>query len=128
MSLETPPSQPATSPQIGVDEWVSRSGEQTTGADGLFGFANRAANKTPPIVLLLVFVGLVCVIPLLTSNGYVIGVDADTMLFVLLAVGLNVAVGWAGLLDLGYIAFYGFSAYLYAELSSGHYNLHWPTW
>jgi ABC-type branched-subunit amino acid transport system permease subunit len=128
MSLETPPSQSATSPQIGVDEWVSRSGEQTTGADGLFGFANRAANKTPPIVLLLVFVGLVCVIPLLTSNGYVIGVDADTMLFVLLAVGLNVAVGWAGLLDLGYIAFYGFSAYLYAELSSGHYNLHWPTW
>jgi ABC-type branched-subunit amino acid transport system permease subunit len=128
MSLETPPSQPATSPQIGVDEWVSRSGEQTTGADGLFGFANRAANKTPPIVLLLVFVGLVCVIPLLTSNGYVIGVDADTMLFVLLAVGLNVAVGWAGLLDLGYIAFYGFAAYVYAELSSGHYNLHWPTW
>jgi branched-chain amino acid transport system permease protein len=128
MSLETPPSQPATSPQIGVDEWVSRSGERTTGAGGLFGFANRAANKTPPIVLLLVFVGLVCVIPLLTSNGYVIGVDADTMLFVLLAVGLNVAVGWAGLLDLGYIAFYGFSAYLYAELSSGHYNLHWPTW
>ena len=88
MSLETPPSQPATSPQIGVDEWVSRSGERTTGAGGLFGFANRAANKTPPIVLLLVFVGLVCVIPLLTSNGYVIGVDADTMLFVLLAVGL----------------------------------------
>ena len=128
MSLETPPSQPATSPQIGADEWVSRSGERTTGPGGFFGFANRTANKTPPIVLLLVFVGLVCVIPLLTSNGYVIGVDADTMLFVLLAVGLNVAVGWAGLLDLGYIAFYGFAAYVYAELSSGHYNLHWPTW
>jgi ABC-type branched-subunit amino acid transport system permease subunit len=128
LSTETPSSQPATSPEIGVDEWVSRSGERTTGADGLFGFASRTANKTPPIVLLLVFVGLVCVVPLLTSNGYVIGVDADTMLYVLLAIGLNVAVGWAGLLDLGYIAFYGFAAYLYGELSSGHYNLHWPTW
>jgi ABC-type branched-subunit amino acid transport system permease subunit len=128
MSLETPPSQLGTSPQIGVDEWVSRSGERTGGPTGFFGFANRAADKTPPIVLLLVFVGLVCVIPLLTSNGYVIGVDADTMLYVLLAIGLNVAVGWAGLLDLGFIAFYGFAAYLYAELSSGHYNLHWPTW
>jgi len=128
MSLETPRSQPATTPQIGADEWVSRSGEQTTGPGGFFGFANRTANKTPPIVLLLLFVALVSVIPLLTSNGYVIGVDADTMLYVLLAIGLNVAVGWAGLLDLGYIAFYGFAAYMYAELSSGHYNLHWPTW
>jgi ABC-type branched-subunit amino acid transport system permease subunit len=128
MSLETPRSQPATTPRIGADEWVSRSGEQTTGPGGFFGFANRTANKTPPIVLLLLFVALVSVIPLLTSNGYVIGVDADTMLYVLLAIGLNVAVGWAGLLDLGYIAFYGFAAYLYAELSSGHYNLHWPTW
>jgi ABC-type branched-subunit amino acid transport system permease subunit len=36
----------------------------------------------------------------------------------MLAVGLNVSVGWAGLLDLGYIAFYGFGAYGFALLSS----------
>ena len=36
----------------------------------------------------------------------------------MLALGLNIAVGWAGLLDLGYIAFYGFGAYGYALLSS----------
>ena len=35
----------------------------------------------------------------------------DTLLYVLLALGLNVVVGYAGLLDLGYVAFYGFGAY-----------------
>ena len=114
------PTPPTTSPQIGVDEWVRRSGERIGG----LGWAARAAERTPRILLLAAFVGFACVIPLVTSNGYVIGVDADTMLYVLLAVGLNVAVGWAGLLDLGYIVFYGFAAYLFAELSSGHYNLH----
>jgi branched-chain amino acid transport system permease protein len=124
----TPGAEPTTSPQIGVDEWVQRSDERITGPGGVFGFARSAADRTPRVVLFAVFVGIACVIPVLTANGYVIGVDADTLLYVLLAVGLNVAVGWAGLLDLGYIAFYGFAAYLYAELSSGHYNIHWPTW
>jgi ABC-type branched-subunit amino acid transport system permease subunit len=129
MSANAPSPQSPTSPQIGADEWVRRSEERTTGGPGgWFGKANRAANRLPSFVLLLIFVGIVVAIPELTSNQYVIGVDADTMLYVLLAMGLNVAVGWAGLLDLGFIAFYGFAAYLYAELSSGHYNIHWPTW
>ncbi|HUZ14911.1 MAG TPA: branched-chain amino acid ABC transporter permease [Gaiellaceae bacterium] len=118
----------STSPQIGIDEWVKRSGERIAGPGGVFGGAVRVAGRTPRILLLAVFIGFACVLPLLTSNGYVIGVDADTLLYVLLAIGLNVAVGWAGLLDLGYIVYYGFGAYLYAELSSAHYNLHWPTW
>jgi ABC-type branched-subunit amino acid transport system permease subunit len=36
----------------------------------------------------------------------------------MLALGLTIAVGWAGLLDLGYIAFFGFGAYGYAVMSS----------
>ena len=124
MSTETPSGQPATSPQIGVDEWVRRSGERTAGPGGLL----RLANRTPSIVLLAAFIGIACAIPELSSSGYVIGVDADTLLYVLLAMGLNVAVGWAGILDLGYVVFYGFAAYLFAELSSAHYNLHWATW
>src|SRR5947209_12091308 len=125
MSGASPPEPNApTSPQIGRDEWVSRSGERI----GPLGFATRVTARIPQIVLLLVFCGLVAAIPELTGNQYVVAVAVDTMLYVLLAVGLNVAVGWAGLLDLGYIAFYGFAAYLYAELSSGHYNIHWPTW
>ncbi|MGU7776481.1 ABC transporter permease subunit, partial [Burkholderia sp. MR1-5-21] len=42
------------------------------------------------------------------------------MLYVMLALGLNVVVGFAGLLDLGYIAFYAVGAYTAALLSSPH--------
>jgi branched-chain amino acid transport system permease protein len=38
---------------------------------------------------------------------------------------LNVTVGFAGLLDLGYIAFFGFGAYTYGFLASGHSGRHW---
>jgi branched-chain amino acid transport system permease protein len=48
------------------------------------------------------------------------------ILFALLAVGLNIVVGFAGLLDLGYIAFYAVGAYTYALLASPHFDLHWP--
>jgi branched-chain amino acid transport system permease protein len=52
-------------------------------------------------------------------------VGVDTLLYVLLALGLNVAVGWAGLLDLGYVAFYAFGAYGFALLASEQFDLHW---
>src|SRR3954468_1112800 len=50
------------------------------------------------------------------------------ILFALLSLGLNVVVGFAGLLDLGYIAFYGVGAYCYALLASPHFGLHLPFW
>ena len=50
------------------------------------------------------------------------------LLYVMLALGLNIVVGMAGLLDLGYIAFYAVGAYLYALLASPHFGLHWPMW
>ena len=50
------------------------------------------------------------------------------MLFVLLSLGLNIVVGFAGLLDLGYIAFYAVGAYVYALLASPHFDLHLPFW
>ena len=50
------------------------------------------------------------------------------MLYVLLALGLNIVVGFAGLLDLGYIAFYAVGAYTYALLAGPHFNLHLPFW
>jgi branched-chain amino acid transport system permease protein len=49
-------------------------------------------------------------------------------LFVLLSLGLNIVVGFAGLLDLGYIAFYAVGAYVYALLASPHFGIHWPFW
>jgi len=50
------------------------------------------------------------------------------MLYILLAIGLNLVVGFAGLLDLGYIAFYAVGAYTWAFLASPHFGLHLPFW
>jgi branched-chain amino acid transport system permease protein len=50
------------------------------------------------------------------------------ILFIFLSLGLNVVVGFAGLLDLGYIAFYAVGAYTYALLASPHFGLHLPFW
>ncbi len=45
---------------------------------------------------------------------------AFAMLYIMLALGLNIVVGYAGLLDLGYIAFYAVGAYMYGLLASPH--------
>ena len=50
------------------------------------------------------------------------------MLYVMLALGLNIVVGFAGLLDLGYVAFYAVGAYVYAILASPHFGIHIPFW
>ncbi len=52
---------------------------------------------------------------------------ALSLLYVLLALGLNIVVGYAGLLDLGYVAFYAVGAYMYALLASPHLveNFEW---
>src|SRR5258706_9249559 len=47
------------------------------------------------------------------------------LLFVMLALGLNIVVGFAGLLDLGYIAFFAVGAYCYALLASPQLGVHW---
>jgi branched-chain amino acid transport system permease protein len=49
---------------------------------------------------------------------------AFALLYVLLALGLNIVVGYAGLLDLGYVAFYALGAYLFALLASPHLAEH----
>jgi ABC-type branched-subunit amino acid transport system permease subunit len=73
-----------------------------------------------PVVLLLCF-------PLLGPSDFLLRVGIDLLLYALLAAGLNIAVGWAGLLDLGYVAFYGFGAYSYAILSSSQVEIELPT-
>ena len=48
------------------------------------------------------------------------------LLYCLLALGLNIVVGYAGLLDLGYVAFYAVGAYLFGLLASGHLTENFP--
>jgi branched-chain amino acid transport system permease protein len=50
------------------------------------------------------------------------------LLYCMLALGLNIVVGYAGLLDLGYIAFYALGAYMVAVLASPHLNIHVSPW
>jgi branched-chain amino acid transport system permease protein len=64
--------------------------------------------------------------PLAAPNDYWIGVMARICLYATLALGLNIVVGFAGLLDLGYVAFFGIGSYLYAFLASTHFGLHLP--
>jgi branched-chain amino acid transport system permease protein len=63
----------------------------------------------------------------LAGNAWVRILDF-ALLYIMLALGLNIVVGFAGLLDLGYIAFYAVGAYLYALLASPQFGLHWPAW
>ena len=48
------------------------------------------------------------------------------LLYVMLALGLNIVVGYAGLLDLGYVAFYAVGAYIFGLLASGHLTETFP--
>lgn len=52
----------------------------------------------------------------------------DIGIYIMLGIGLNVVVGFAGLLDLGYVAFYAIGAYSYALLASPQFNIHIPFW
>ncbi|MBI2203206.1 MAG: branched-chain amino acid ABC transporter permease [Candidatus Rokubacteria bacterium] len=64
-------------------------------------------------------VALGVLMPMLgTHNGYYMEVAIQVGIFVALALGLNIVVGLAGLLDLGYVAFYAVGAYLWAIFGS----------
>jgi branched-chain amino acid transport system permease protein len=72
------------------------------------------------LVVFLVAAALLMVSPLLLQsfgNAWVRIADI-ALLYVLLALGLNIVVGYAGLLDLGYVAFYAVGAYMFALLAS----------
>ena len=66
-------------------------------------------------------------LPLIPVQGidYITRVATLTVLYIILALGLNIIVGFAGLLDLGYVGFYGIGAYV-AGLISVHYG--WGFW
>jgi branched-chain amino acid transport system permease protein len=59
-------------------------------------------------------------------STYYVRVIDTVLIYVLLGVGLNLVVGYAGLLDLGYVAFYAIGAYAYAILASGQFDIHLP--
>lgn len=88
---------------------------------------------------------IIALIPLVTDNNYILRILGNVLMFSSLAIALNVVVGYAGLLDLGFVAFFGLGAYTYGLLSSPQLadwpskltgglipatqlGLHWPSW
>ncbi|MDQ3066791.1 MAG: branched-chain amino acid ABC transporter permease [Actinomycetota bacterium] len=118
---------PDGQPRIGKDEWVASHGERQQARTGLAGAVVERWERLPVWAPLAAAVGFAAVFPFLTSSDYVVRVGFNALVFALLALGLNIVVGYAGLLDLGYIAFFGFGAYIYAVLSSSKFDLHLPT-
>ncbi len=67
-------------------------------------------------------------VPLIDPSEATRNLLADASIYVALALGLNIVVGFAGLLDLGYAAFFAIGAYAYGMLASPQFGLHIPFW
>jgi len=126
-----PPDAPASaSTEIGVDRWVSEADERRA-RGGLGGRIQHVWGMLPPSGKLALITQAILVPFLPLSEGNVYNYGLFILIYALLALGLNVVIGFAGLLDLGYVAFFGFGAYAYAFLSGTHqekghvYTHHW---
>lgn len=95
------------------------------------GLPHKASGHGPTVVsrvvsspwFALVVVALALTLPLVNSQAYTLRIGTDALIFVMLAVGLNVVVGYCGLLDLGYAAFFAIGAYTSGLLST---TFGWP--
>jgi branched-chain amino acid transport system permease protein len=85
-------------------------------------------DRNKKLIVFLIAAAALIALPLFAQqfgHGWV-RILALAMLYVLLALGLNIVVGYAGLLDLGYVAFYALGAYMYALLASPHLTETFP--
>jgi branched-chain amino acid transport system permease protein len=117
--------QPPDNPRIGVDEWVANVEGKRDRYTGVRGAVRQAWDRLPAPARVLVFAIPAAIFPFLTTEGNVFRYGLFTLVYGLLALGLNIVVGFAGLLDLGYVAFFGTGAYLYAILASPQFGNHW---
>jgi branched-chain amino acid transport system permease protein len=71
---------------------------------------------------------LLCCYPLANAgNGFILDIGTDMLLWGTLALGLNAVLGWTGLLDIGYIAFFAIGGYTYAILAGDGIMSFWPS-
>jgi len=113
--------------KIGADQWVSSYDKRKSAPTGIYADIERIRNKIPLWGWFALLFAASAILPLVTSNAFVIRIGANIALMAVLGTGLNLVVGYAGLLDLGFIAFYGIGAYIYAYLSSEFTGLHLDT-
>ncbi len=132
MAEQIPPSDnhPQPEPRIGTDEWVAQAESRKRRRSGFWGGAADRWERVPLGWRYALVIALLIVAPLLTgtqgfleligssNNDFIVRTGARFLIFAIMAIGLNVVVGYAGLLDLGYVAFYGLAGYFYAYTSS----------
>jgi branched-chain amino acid transport system permease protein len=84
-------------------------------------------QKNKLYVFLAAAVGLL-ILPLLlqTAGNAWVRIADMALLYVLLALGLNIVVGYAGLLDLGFVAFFAIGAYMFGLMASPHLTESFP--
>jgi branched-chain amino acid transport system permease protein len=105
-----------------------RRSHRPRGLDPLAGVAERLGGVFRALLPWLVgaAVAFAFVLPFLPfSSRYVVDVATTVLIYVMLGWGLNIVVGLAGLLDLGYVAFYAVGAYSYALLAVTY---EWSFW
>src|SRR5438034_9470004 len=85
------------------------------------GGPRRDPNTIAYVVLLVAAIFFPILVNVATggNSSSIMTVAADAGVYVLLAIGLNVVVGFAGLLDLGYAAFFAIGAYTVGLFASG---------
>jgi branched-chain amino acid transport system permease protein len=119
MTTSTPPARVRSNPLFALSLWW----------DGVVDRYN-ALPKPIKILTVVVFALFVYALPLLrppilTTNSIDFGgVMFSVAAFALVALGLNIVIGYAGLLDLGYVGFYAVGAYTTGVLTTYHW--HWP--
>lgn len=100
----------------GGEEKKQASGEQAGS------FIHKILGNPLQRGILLAIIGAVVLIFPLSTTPYQVNVMTTALMYVMLGLGLNIVVGLAGLLDLGFVAFYAVGAYSYALLHL-HYGI-----
>ena len=105
-----------------LDHAASRNGD-VTGTGGPMRWLESQKNR---LIVLTILALMAMFLPLI-SNNYVLEVMTNVWFYVMLCLGLNIVVGYAGLLDLGYAAFFAVGAYTTGILTS-HFGINfWLT-
>jgi|688.fasta_scaffold99490_3 branched-chain amino acid transport system permease protein len=112
---------------IGTDQWVEQHEKRIGSRAGISGKLLSIFQKIPVSARYGLLIVVAFAFGTLVQNEYVLRIAVNLGVFLILTYGLNIVMGFAGLLDLGYVAFFGFGAYQYALLSSDHLNTHLPT-
>lgn len=102
-----------------LSKTIRRSDIYQRAADGVAPLRNQVFDKftkLPNKFYIALMLVAVAVYPQLTNN-YMVDVGITCLIYIVLGLGLNIVVGLAGLLDLGYIAFYAVGAYSYSLLN-----------